>query len=84
MRRRYMNVEQENELLRKNIKDLQGQLRNANIKIKNLTDELHTLRKRIRPETIFNSNDALPSGWAMPPTENPDAPHLQKEKDRNE
>lgn len=29
-----MNVEQENELLRKNIKDLQGQLRNANIKIK--------------------------------------------------
>ena len=79
-----MNVEQENELLRKNIKDLQGQLRNANIKIKILTDELHTLRKRIRPETIFNSNDALPSGWAMPPTENPDAPHLQKEKDRNE
>ena len=34
-----MNVEQENELLRKNIKDLQGQLRNANIKIKNLTDD---------------------------------------------
>jgi len=79
-----MNAEQENELLRKNIKDLQGQLRNANIKIKDLTGELHMLRRRLRPESMFHSSDTLPSGWAMPPSENPDAPHLQKEKDKNE
>ena len=79
-----MNVEQENELLRKNIKDLQGQVRNAYIRIKNLTDELHMLRRKLRPESMFHGDTQLPSGWAMPPSENPDAPHLQKEKDKNE
>ena len=50
-----MNVEQENELLRKNIKDLQGQLRNANIKIKN---GVMSLVYRL-VMNIFNMNQKL-------------------------
>ena len=52
-----MNDLKEKGLLRKNVKDLQEQLRNANIRIKTLTDEIHFLRKRVEPETSFSISD---------------------------
>ena len=72
------------DILRRNVRELQEQLKNSYIRIKNLTDELHMLRRKLRPESMFHGDTQLPSGWAMPPSENPDAPHLQKEKDKNE
>ena len=39
-----MNQQME-DLLRKNVRDLQEQLRNAYVKIKYLTEELHELRR---------------------------------------
>ena len=71
-------------ILRRNVRELQEQLKNSYIRIKNLTEEVQQLRRKIQPESMFYSGDTLPSGWAMPPVENPDAPHLQKEKDKNE
>ena len=35
------------ELLRKNVRDLQEQLRNAYVKIKDLTEEVHKLRRKV-------------------------------------
>ena len=64
------------ELLRKNVKDLQGQLQNAYIRIKELTEALHEERKRAG----HNDHNTTPSGWAMP-NENPDATHIEEKKD---
>jgi hypothetical protein len=66
----------EAELLRKNIKDLQGQLRNAYIRIKELTDALHEERKRAGHVAHFKTD----AGWAMP-NENPDAQHTKEKED---
>ena len=52
-----MNNFKEVELLRRNVKDLQEQLRNANIRIKTLTDEIYYLRSKIEPETSFSISD---------------------------
>ena len=72
MRTRFNEIE----LLRKNIKDLQGQLQNAYIRIKELTEALHEERKRAG----HNDHYTTPSGWAMP-NENPDATHIEEKKD---
>ena len=66
----------EAELLRKNVKDLQSQLRNAYIRIKELTDALHEERKRAGHVAHFKTD----AGWAMP-NENPDATHTKENKD---
>ena len=52
-----MNNFKEVELLRRNVKDLQEQLRNANIRIKTLTDEIYYLRSKIEPETSFSISE---------------------------
>jgi len=41
-----MNYLDSEKQLRRNVKDLQGQLTNANIKIKNLIEENHELRRK--------------------------------------
>jgi hypothetical protein len=50
-----MTIQQE-ELYKKNIKDLQEQLSRAHIRIKVLTDEIHNLRKKISPEAAFTGS----------------------------
>tara|TARA_R100000008_G_scaffold59417_1_gene37105 strand:+ start:162 stop:365 length:204 start_codon:yes stop_codon:yes gene_type:complete len=59
------------EHLRKNVRDLQGQLRNAYLKIKDLTDEVHKLRRKVHPTKSIHS-----TGWV----ENPDASHIKENK----
>ena len=66
----------EKEILRKNDKELQIQLRDAHIRIKELNLTLNTLRNRLGSETEFTTAD----GWAMP-VENPDAIHIKEKKD---
>ena len=53
------------------------QLKNSYIRIKNLTEEVQQLRRKIQPEAMFHRQD-MPTGWAMPPSENPDAPHIKE------
>jgi|TARA_R100000093_G_C1907415_1_gene61725 predicted transcriptional regulator len=65
------------EHLRRNVRDLQEQLKNSYIRIKNLTEEVQQLRRKIQPEAMFHRQD-MPTGWAMPPSENPDAPHIKE------
>lgn len=65
----------ENRILRKNIKDLQGQLTNANIRIAKLTEELHQVKKELNPFDPRNSN----SKWAELPNENPAAEHIEED-----
>ena len=71
-----MQVFNEAELLRKNIKDLQSQLSNAYKRIKELTDVLHEERKRAGHVSHFKTD----AGWAMP-NENPDAKHIKEKED---
>ena len=63
------------ELLRKNIRDLQEQLRNAYVKIKYLTEEVHELRRKVYPSKSITTD----TGWV----ENPDASHIKENKDDN-
>jgi len=67
----------EKEILRKNVKELQIQLRDAHIRIKELNLTLNTLRNRLGSETEFTT---AADGWAMP-VENPDAMHIKEKKD---
>jgi len=66
----------EKEILRKNVKELQIQLRDAHIRIKELNLTINTLRNRLGSEVEFTTAD----GWAMP-VENPDAKHIKENKD---
>jgi hypothetical protein len=66
----------ETEILRKNVKELQIQLRDAHIRIKELNLTISTLRNRLGSEIEFTTAD----GWAMP-VENPDAIHIKEDKD---
>jgi len=66
----------ETEILRKNVKELQLQLRDAHIRIKELNLTINELRSRLGSETEFTTAD----GWAMP-VENPDAMHIKEDKD---
>ena len=66
----------EKEILRKNVKELQIQLRDAHIRIKELNLTISTLRNRLGSEIEFTTAD----GWAMP-VENPDALHIKEDKD---
>ena len=66
----------ETEILRKNVKELQIQLRDAHIRIKELNLTINTLRNRLGSEIEFTTAD----GWAMP-VENPDASHIKEDKD---
>jgi hypothetical protein len=68
----------ENRILRKNVKDLQGQLTNANIRISRLTEELHQVKKELNPFNPINSD----SNWAELPSENPDALHVKEEEEQ--
>ena len=65
----------ENKILRKNIKDLQEQLNNANQRIKILTDNNYKLKKELNPFDPRNSD----SKWAELPNENPDAEHIEED-----
>ena len=65
----------ENKILRKNIKDLQEQLVNANQRIKVLTDDNYKLKKELNPFDPRNSD----SKWAELPNENPDAEHIEED-----
>ena len=65
----------ETEILRKNVKELQIQLRDAHIRIKELNLTINTLRNRLGSEIEFTTAD----GWAMP-VENPDASHIKENK----
>mgnify|MGYP003673760392 FL=1 len=65
----------EKEILRKNVKELQIQLRDAHIRIKELNLTINTLRNRLGSEVEFTTAD----GWAMP-VENPDASHIKENK----
>ena len=65
----------ENKILRKNIKDLQEQLSNANQRIKILTDNNYKLKKELNPFDPRNSD----SKWAELPNENPDAKHIEED-----
>jgi hypothetical protein len=69
----------ENKILRKNIKDLQEQLTNANIRISRLTEELHQIKKELNP---FDSRYSSSSKWAELPSENPDATHIEDNKNQ--
>ena len=71
-----MKIVTEKEILRKNVRELQIQLRDAHIRIKDLNENIDALRKRLGLEQEFTTAD----GWAMP-VENPDATHIEKEKD---
>jgi len=67
-------------ILEKNVRDLQEQLRNANIRIKQLNDENYKLRRQIGIERddgrkLTNSSDGVWLGDA----EMPDAEHLKKD-----
>ena len=66
----------EKEILRKNVKELQLQLRDAHIRIKELNAKCDELRNRLGLEQEFTTAD----GWAMP-VENPDALHIKETKD---
>ena len=66
----------ETEILRKNVKELQIQLRDAHIRIKDLNATIVELRNRLGSETEYTTAD----GWAMP-VENPDAIHIKEDKD---
>ena len=66
----------EKEILRKNVKELQIQLRDAHIRIKELNLTINTLRNRLGSEIEFTTAD----GWAMP-VENPDAIYIKEDKD---
>jgi len=61
------------EVLRKNVRDLQEQLRNAYVKIKDLTAEVHKLRRKVYPSKSITTD----TGWV----ENPDASHIKENKD---
>ena len=70
-----MLIQTETDVLRRNVKDLQIQLRDAHIRIKELTEKLDEVRRRFG----MNKEFTTANGWAMP-VENPDAVHI-KEKD---
>ena len=63
----------EKELLRKNVRELQLQLRDAHIRIKELNEKCDELSKRLGQEKEFKTSD----GWAMP-VENQDATHIKE------
>lgn len=61
------------EILRKNVRDLQEQLRNAHARIKTLNDELFERRNKDKNiEQTYRKNEGM---WA----ENPDALHIKDE-----
>ncbi len=71
-----MLIQTETDVLRRNVKDLQIQLRDAHIRIKELNEKLDDVRKRFGMNKEFTTDD----GWAMP-VENPDATHIKENKD---
>ena len=70
-------------LLKKNVQELQEQLSKANVRIKILRDEIFSMRKKRRREKKVSFNDIKPESafGHRVVSENPDAPHLQKEKE---
>ena len=68
-------------LLEKNVKELQGQLVNANKRIKALTDENYNLRRELGVQKNDGSQVTNNSGgvW-LGDAEMPDAEHLKDEK----
>lgn len=70
-------------LLKKNVQELQEQLSKANVRIKILRDEIFSMRKKTRRERKMSFNDIKPESafGHKVVSENPDAPHLQEEKE---
>ena len=76
----YLTKEKENKLLRRNIKELQGQLQEAYIRIKKLNEKLNFEKASHHPDQNFSTA----SGWANLEnwgSENPDASHIKEDKD---
>jgi len=76
----YLTKNKEIELLRKNVKDLQGQLQNAYIRIKKLNEALHFEKASNNPDHPFTTA----TGWANLEhwdSENPDASFIKENKD---
>ena len=71
-----MLIQTETDVLRRNVKDLQIQLRDAHIRIKELNEKLDEIRKRFGINKEYTTAD----GWAMP-VENPDASYIKENKD---
>jgi hypothetical protein len=67
----------ENTLLRKNVRELQSQLRASHIRIAKLNEEIYYLKKQIDPDKSI----ALRGGWAEM-DENPDASHIEKDNNQ--
>ena len=70
-------------LLRKNVKDLQGQLQNSYMRIAKLTEELHTEKAKNDPSYSYSTA----TGWANLErwdNENPDATHIEENKNEKE
>jgi hypothetical protein len=75
----YVTKNKEIELLRKNVKDLQGQLQNAYVRIKKLNEALHFEKASNNPDHPFSTA----TGWANLEhwdSENPDASHIEGNK----
>ena len=70
-------------LLKKNVQELQEQLSKANVRIRILRDEIFSMRKKTRRERKMSFNDIKPESafGHRVVSENPDAPHLQEEKE---
>ena len=70
-------------LLKKNVQELQEQLSKANVRIRILRDEIFSTRKKTRRERKMSFNDIKPESafGHRVVSENPDAPHLQEEKE---
>ncbi len=77
-----MNKIKEIELLRKNVKDLQGQLQNSYMRINKLTEELHIEKAKNDPSYSYSTA----TGWANLErwdNENPDAKHIEEKDNDN-
>jgi len=69
------------QILEKNVRDLQEQLRNAHKRIKVLSNENYDLRRKGNIESDFGYDLTKGDGWAEEPVENPDAQHIKKAND---
>tara|TARA_R100001369_G_scaffold5078_3_gene14598 strand:- start:464 stop:700 length:237 start_codon:yes stop_codon:yes gene_type:complete len=64
------------EILKRNVKDLELQLKNQRIRNKKLSEALHFEKASNNPHESFTTA----TGWAMA-VENPDASHIEENKD---
>ena len=68
-------------LYERNIKELQGQLKNSYKRIKFISYENYNLRRKANIESDFGYDLTQGDGWAEEPVENPDAKHIGEDND---